>query len=596
LAASVLALGVEASTACSADKEDAKGQLVVAFETDMTVPDDIDMIRVQVLLQGVVRHDVEYAVGPAPDKNPLPATLAIVAGSDPSIPVTVRVIGFQGTTARVLRKAVTTVPTDRIALLQMPVQWLCWGDVDETGLDTFGDGCGEQTCVAGKCVDTAVDSKSLPSYAAANVFGGAKGPGLPGQCVDVLGCFDQGFETPVTPNPCRIQLPPGASVDSLNVGLVLPTGSQGICGPQACIVPLESDPVLGWQASGSEITLPQAVCDRIGVDIDAVAVTTACITKKPGIPICAPWSSVFGNFTDDASAPDKPDAASGDDSGDSGAEADTFVIPQSDLLGIECTSDAECGGITCLRNDSLAGGTAGPLGGLCSFQCAPNQDICGQVKPGAVCRELVPGEHYCVEGCTPGQSGQCSGHNSIVCAGMLDVGTQTQTHGCLPQCKSDANCSDTGSTPFCHQLAGLCNSTPAGSPSFGLDCAADAGGACVDTSCVAYPDPDGGTYGSACTSTCPIADQGACGGFFSGNACIWPEDPAQMAVGEAGQCMKLCNCTNNPCGPNLYCVNFPPFIDAGFKAALEAGGWIGYCGPPFGPNGEFVSYFSGNCS
>lgn len=594
-------LGAELATGCSGEKAERKGQLVIAFQTDMTVPDDVDQIRVQVSLQGVVRHDVTYDVGPAPERNPLPATLAVIEGSDPSIPVTVRLIGVQKGKAHVLRKAVTTVPTDRIALLQMPVQWLCWDDVVETGLDEFSDSCGEQTCVAGSCVDPLIDAKTLETYSAQGVFGGALGPGLPGKCVDVLGCFDKGFETTVSTGPCRVAMPSGADIENLNVGLVLPLGSEGICGPSACIVPLERDSFLGWQESNGELVLPQAVCDRLGTDIDAVAVTTACVTKTPGVPVCAPWSSVFGDFSEDASAPTELDAGadvSSDGSSDASEDADGFTIPQSNFLGVECTDDGPCGGISCVKTDALASGTAGPLGGICSFPCSPTQNFCGQVKTGAVCKELVPGEFHCVEGCTPGQANACSSRPNMVCASTLDA-AGTQVHACLPQCFSDSACAAQVPGSFCHQLDGLCKSTSPGTPSIGATCGGDSGSACNDTSCSSYPSDDGGIFTNACTSVCPIGDMNACGGALAtGNACIWPEDPAQLGAGAAGQCMQLCGCGKNPNGClnfDMVCVSFPDFMDPAMKSALIADGWSGYCGPPVGPNGEFVSWFFPGC-
>lgn len=587
----------QAATGCSGDDAEAKGQLIIAFQTDMTVPEDVDEIRVQVSLQGVVRHDVTYAVGPAPERNPLPATLAVIEGSNPSVPVTVRLIGLQKGKAHVIRKAVTTVPTDRIALLQMPVQWLCWGDVTEPNLDEFVDACGEQTCVAGSCVDPAIDQKSLETYSASSVFGGAAGPGKPGKCVDVLGCFDQGFETPVSTNPCRVAMPSGADIENLNVGLVLPPGSQGICGPSACIVPLDRDSFLGWQETNGELALPQSVCDRLGIDIDAVAVTTACVTKTPGVPVCAPWSSVTGNFTDDASAPTELDASADGNDDASDAKGDVVAVPVSNLLGLPCTNDGPCGPLTCVTQSSLEGGTAGPLGGICTYPCAAGQGICDTVKPGAICQELAPNEAYCVEGCTPGSSGNCSARTDMMCGTATDLGTANTTTACLPQCLSNGECSQGVDATFCHQTVGLCKTTSPGTASIGAECRSDLP-PCSDTNCVTYPSDDGGVFTNSCTASCPIGNLNACGGLATGNACIWPQEPSQLALGAQGQCMELCGCGKDPNGCSnyyMYCVDFPAFMDPTFKAQLIADGWQGYCGPPVGPNGESVSYSNSGC-
>ena len=97
----------------------------------------------------------------------------------------------------------------------------------------------------------------------------------------------------------------GASLQDVNVALVRAPDSEGICGPEACLVPLSAEVAQGWTAASGRILLPPAVCDRLeDGDISAVAVTTACETKTRNIPPCGPWSSVGtqpGDF--DAGAP-----------------------------------------------------------------------------------------------------------------------------------------------------------------------------------------------------------------------------------------------------------------------------------------------------
>src|SRR5262245_34651458 len=106
------------------DKPKPPGQLVVSIETDMALPDQVDTIRVQVLVHGQALLDVPYEVGDGPDAQGIPATLTLLAGKDPTQPVTIRVQGIKGGIARTLREAVTTVPQNRSAHLRMPVQWL----------------------------------------------------------------------------------------------------------------------------------------------------------------------------------------------------------------------------------------------------------------------------------------------------------------------------------------------------------------------------------------------------------------------------------------------------------------------------------------
>ena len=127
-----------------------------------------------------------------------------------------------------------------------------------------------------------IDVSTLADYAGELVFGGVGAPGLAGgQCLDVLGCFAKGATVAPDGN-CSVALP-GGSEENANVGLVMPLNGQGICGTEACIVALERDDLLGWKFENGRAVLPKAVCDRLGKDIDALAVTGACVTKTTSV-------------------------------------------------------------------------------------------------------------------------------------------------------------------------------------------------------------------------------------------------------------------------------------------------------------------------
>src|SRR5262245_11268113 len=121
-------LGLLAWQGCSG-KTIKRGEIVVAIQTDMSLPKDVDLVGIQVESFGNIQMANEYQVGP--NDLHIPATLAVVAGKDPSQPVTIRVWARQNGKIRTLREVVTTVPTDRVAALSMPVQWLC----DDSGKD-----------------------------------------------------------------------------------------------------------------------------------------------------------------------------------------------------------------------------------------------------------------------------------------------------------------------------------------------------------------------------------------------------------------------------------------------------------------------------
>src|SRR5215471_826406 len=115
-----------AVAACTSETK-SPGQLVVAVSTDMALPEQVDTIQLQVIVNGTTLLDNPMPTGAGDDAQPIPATLTLVAGPDPSVPATIRVIGLRSGVARTLRQAITTVPTEGTALLRMPVQWLCDG-------------------------------------------------------------------------------------------------------------------------------------------------------------------------------------------------------------------------------------------------------------------------------------------------------------------------------------------------------------------------------------------------------------------------------------------------------------------------------------
>lgn len=143
--------------ACSANKEPPKrGELITAFQTDLSVPKDIRSLVVSIYSEGQRIFFQEFPL--APDgRFYLPTTLAVVEGKRRIVPVTLRVTGLDSARkARVIRQAISTVPKARLSLLHMPLQWLCLDkdivestDVDATRI--FNDECTAdgKTCLSG---------------------------------------------------------------------------------------------------------------------------------------------------------------------------------------------------------------------------------------------------------------------------------------------------------------------------------------------------------------------------------------------------------------------------------------------------------------
>lgn len=301
--ASALALGAACS---SEDSEPQRGQLMIAISTDMSVPKDLDHVHVQVVLtRGPVVHDQTYWLEPARGGDTLlPATLAVVAGDKQNAPVEVRVTGLLGSKARTFSKVQTTIPESRLAMLRVPVQWLCDGSAQLVVDDVYDSACSardeaEYSCVAGTCEPASVDVSSLPDFDPAAIFGGGEGPGdVLGECFDTTACFDGGGD--VTPDDdCAIDVdvPSGGE---LNVALKFPADdpasgeSPGICSSKGCYVALDKDDRFGWRIDDTgAVLLPLAVCEAVREGAaEAVRVCYTHRSKTAQFPSCGPWSSV----------------------------------------------------------------------------------------------------------------------------------------------------------------------------------------------------------------------------------------------------------------------------------------------------------------
>jgi hypothetical protein len=326
---------------CSAKKATAKGELMVSVQTDMSIPKDVDRVRIEISSYGNLLFGNDYDVGASGLR--IPATIGIVEGSNPGAPVLIRVIARQSNKLRVLREVTTTVPSKRSALLRMPIQWLCDGQATEPTPGQVLSTCPQgQTCIAGRCEQSKVDAETLPPYTPDQVFGGGNGSGN-GECFDTVKCFSTGYEAKVNVTNCTIEKPAGGTGTS--VAMVRLPKTEGICGPEACLVPIDRDPDFGWKEDGERIVLPAAVCERLlAGTVVAVSVTTSCSTKTAAMPTCGPWSSVSdtpGDF--DAGAPDVPalfDAAE-EEAEQPEAEAEAPDVQE------EAAPEAEAGPNTC---------------------------------------------------------------------------------------------------------------------------------------------------------------------------------------------------------------------------------------------------------
>ncbi len=306
-ARAALCVLVAALTLGACSTKEKRAGLVLAFQTDVSVPDDVDKITIEISSYGDVVFSRDYPVGK--DGVRLPATLTIVPPQQRARPVTIRVISWKDDNSLTLRRVVTTVPTEREALLRMPIEWLCYRQSkleDEQVVST----CEEKdtSCLTGECVPDLVDSSTLPSFAADSVFGSPTADGR-GACFDTSPCFAAHVDTSelgLDLDSCSLDLAEAGdlgaggagtgeiSPEQLNFAFV-PTSSTGICGDWGCFIPLDRDETSGWRVEGSRVVLPPAVCARLQQDDDTrLVATTACATKNTQNPTCGPWSAVTG--------------------------------------------------------------------------------------------------------------------------------------------------------------------------------------------------------------------------------------------------------------------------------------------------------------
>lgn len=288
--------------ACKSD-EPAKGGLVVSFETDMALPQQVDTMHVSVVVRGQYLLDRDYELGTQVD-HPLPATLVLEPGDNPSVPVTVRVAGRKQSMWRTYRDFTSTIPVSRTALVRMPLQWLC----DETAITQTEENstgqlemhaasmCGDDnTCRAGQCVPSMIDEAALPDFHNGDVFGDADDPQR-GACFDVVACMGVGSIV-TADSECTVPMPKnGDDMDPTQVNVALRVTNGGVCDRTTqtmCFVPLNGDDPEGFQFAGDRLKLPPAACakQRQGL-VNAIYTSTACSTKKPSNPPCGTWSSV----------------------------------------------------------------------------------------------------------------------------------------------------------------------------------------------------------------------------------------------------------------------------------------------------------------
>src|SRR5687767_15699577 len=108
-----MALCAAGNQACSKDKS----AIMLAVNTDMKAPKDVNAVSVTISTNNTVKHNVIGRVTPQGDIL-LPATLAVVEPDEENASIRIRVMAFQERKARVLRDVRTSIPKGgRVVLL-----------------------------------------------------------------------------------------------------------------------------------------------------------------------------------------------------------------------------------------------------------------------------------------------------------------------------------------------------------------------------------------------------------------------------------------------------------------------------------------------
>lgn len=285
-------------------------QLVVVITTDMAPPKDFDILRIEVFKEGALKFEFEGPIPGNPDDETrvvLPGTLGLLAPEDPSDAVRIAVGVRNGASGpvRVVREAVTTIPKERVAMLNLPIQFLCkQEEIPFNNDNKLQSECGEgKTCIAGRCEDNVIDSSTLPNWDPAQVFGGSKDPAK-GTCFDVQTCFAEAElidDTKLDLENCTFPVPASIGAQSLN--LALGVESDGICNGRGCFVVLDAESDTGWKVNeeGNTVLLPKGVCDNLKAEIPSglkvlqivqAPTNDKCPQKDFTYPTCGPWSAV----------------------------------------------------------------------------------------------------------------------------------------------------------------------------------------------------------------------------------------------------------------------------------------------------------------
>lgn len=404
--------------------------LTVAISSEAQIPSELDSISIKITRGDSVRFAQTYTVDPATKTTDLPGTITIQPRDGESVadPVKVEISGNAQKKQVVLRAARVGFVEEKQKLLRMTLRYSC---ID------LPSGCTDpgQTCIGGRCVDSAVEPRALPDFIsdAATFPAGKEG------CFDDAegsACLDQRTAVALPgglaftgdkPGEYTCRLTPGGAVDPARLNLFALWQQQtDKSRPRV----LESQSAEGWTTVSTSplvVELSGGLCDAIrdGRLIGLSYNAGPCAAKTEDVPLCQPPTPTTGApffdsachrcayFKETAAGPPGACRASYDAAKASGK-------PESDITA---AIEAEC-----LYDGRYDGAEECAVVGGCFFQrmspflgCKASCD--GEPAPCVPCSDYpnLLAWSQCLEGWQPldGASGSCaaacSGDNVGVC-------------------------------------------------------------------------------------------------------------------------------------------------------------------------------------
>jgi hypothetical protein len=234
----------------------------------------------------------------------------------------------------------------------------------------------------------------------------------------------------------------------------------------------------------------------------------------------------------------------------------------SGLLGAECATERDCGGVlNCLKatsEDPIFGG--GPAGGFCTKACDTNDDCPGTHS--ACLKNGTVESGRCTLTCSIGPplidldqalaADKCRGRADLRCDKVKNVGTV-----CLPTCGSDAQC---GPERVCDPRLAMCVAKPSTGLPTGATCDLSADPTTCAGSCIPFLDADVTSCSTPCVLGGASPDAQSCGGPMQG---ICAFHPPENGPGDFGYCSPRCE-AHSQCqiNPDFWCFNVPAYGQA----------------------------------